>query len=347
MTHDPEDHIFKIAFMTIGASALAVFGLIVFSSSPTLVKNTSQIAQTIAPIENTPVTPVVTPKTTTLVFGGDIMLDRGVKSSVLKNFSGDYSALFKNLTIFKDADIAFANLEGPVSTLGHNVGSKYSFRMDPKVLPVIKDAGFDIVSFANNHVGDWAKTAFDDTRKRLTDNGLLYAGSGDTKQVAETPTIITHNGIRFGFIGFTDVGPEWLAATDTSSGVLLASDPQFGGIIKNAASQVDVLIVSVHWGVEYHEHTARQTMLAHEAIDNGAKLVIGHHPHVEEATEEYNGGLIAYSLGNLIFDQPFSKETMQGLILQTTFDGTNLTEYNKKIVHLNSFFQPETITNEK
>ncbi len=284
---------------------------------------------------------------TTIVFGGDIMLDRGVRSSVAKNFAGDYSALFKNLEILKSADIAFANLEGDVSDKGNNVGSRFSFRMDPIVLPAIKGAGIDIVSFANNHVGDWNVAAFDDTRARLAQNGISYVGAGDDKSSAATPVVIEHNGTRFGFIGFSDVGPDWLSAKEKSSGILLASDPDFDAIIRKAAAGVDVLVVSFHWGVEYQEHTARQTALAHRAIDDGARLVIGHHPHVEQATETYKNGLIAYSLGNLIFDQYFSPETMQGMLLSTYFDGKELKEYRKRIVKLNSFFQPETVTEEK
>jgi poly-gamma-glutamate synthesis protein (capsule biosynthesis protein) len=209
---------------------------------------------------------------------------------------------------------------------------------------VLKNAGLDIVSFANNHVGDWGRTAFDDTRRRLDGAGILYTGSGDNKADAEQPTIIEKDGIKIGFLGFTDVGPEWLAATENQSGVLLANDPDIANIIKNASMQVDVLITSFHWGIEYSEHNARQTALAHTAIDNGAKLVIGHHPHVIEATENYKDGLIAYSLGNFIFDQYFSAETMKGMILKVTLDTQTKSIKNseKYIVKLNSAFQPET-----
>lgn len=280
----------------------------------------------------------------TLAFAGDIMLDRGVKYSVNKNFGGDYSKLFDNLGSLKDNDIFFANLEGPVSDVGTDMHNLYSFRMDPKVLSVLKDAGLDIVSFANNHVGDWKRAAFDDTRKRLDDIGILYTGSGDNKADAEEPTIIEKDGLKIGFLGFTDVGPDWLIATDTQSGVLTAKDENLAGIIKNASEKVDILITSFHWGIEYSEHNARQTYLAHLAIDNGAKLVIGHHPHVIEATENYKGGLIAYSLGNFIFDQYFSTKTMEGMILKVTLDPQNKTlkNYEKYIVKLNPTFQPQT-----
>ena len=279
----------------------------------------------------------------TLVFGGDVMLDRGVKASVEKNFGGDYSQLFTSLTKLRDADIAFVNLEGPISDIGNNVGSKYSFRMDPAVIPVLKNSGIDIVSFANNHAGDWNKPAFDDTRARLTNAGIQYTGAGSTEKLAETPIIIEHNGNSVGYLGTTDVGPNWLEAKGTSSGILLASDPLLPEIIKNASEKVDILVMSFHWGEEYKEANDRQKALAHMAIDNGADLVIGHHPHVIEESEWYKDGYIAYSLGNLIFDQYFSPETMQGLLLEVELEDKRVVSVKKNLVKLNGYFQPYEI----
>jgi len=281
---------------------------------------------------------------TTIYFVGDMMLDRSVRTSVNKNFGGDYSKLFDNLSELKNADILFTNLEGDVSDKGNNVGSKYSFRMDPSVLPAIKDAGFDIVSFANNHVGDWNIAAFKDTMARLSDIGILQTGAGLTKDEAETPAIIEKNGVKFGFIGFSDVGPNWIKATSTTAGILLASDPRLPEIIENAKSKVDVLIVSFHWGIEYKKiHNSRQETLAHTSIDSGADMVIGHHPHVMQDIGTYQGKPIVYSLGNFIFDQYFSKDTMEGMLFEATFEGKNLKETKSRIIKLNSKYQPEGI----
>jgi poly-gamma-glutamate synthesis protein (capsule biosynthesis protein) len=284
------------------------------------------------------------PPKTTLFFVGDMMLTRGVKSSVDKNFGGDYSKLFENLSLLKDADILFANLEGDVSDVGNNVGSKYSFRMDPAILPVIKEAGFDVVSFANNHIGDWNVSAFKDTLSRLDGIGILKTGAGKNKADAENPVIIEKNGTKFGFIGFSDVGPNWMEAKADNHGILLASDPRLGEIIQNAKTKCDVLIVSFHFGVEYKTvHNSRQEGLAHTAIDNGADMIIGHHPHVMEDIEVYKGKTIVYSLGNFIFDQYFSEDTMRGMFFSATFDGKNLVGANQKIITLNKFYQPEGI----
>lgn len=303
------------------------------------VKNeTSQVNQIQVVEERIP------PKETTIVFVGDIMLDRAVRTSVVKNFGGDYNKLFTNISELKGSDILFGNLEGPVSLVGNNVGSKYSFRMDPIALDALKNAGFDIVSFANNHVGDWSINAFTDTLKRLSEFGIEKTGAGITKSDAQTPTIIEKNGVKFGFLGFSDVGPDWMKASETNPGIILASDPEFNRIISDAKQRVDVLIVSVHWGVEYKNiHNKRQEDLAHRAIDSGADLVIGHHPHVIEDVEIYKDKPIAYSLGNFIFDQYFSKDTMEGMVFEATFEGKTLKETKQILSRQNKMYQIEGI----
>ncbi len=280
------------------------------------------------------------PTSAQFIFVGDIMLGRGVATSVKKNMNDDFNELFKNVPELKQADVAFGNLEGPISERGRNVGSKYSFRFEPRTKDALKNAGFDVLSTANNHSGDWTIDAFTDTLTYLQGVGILTPGGGMNKQEAIEPQIIEKNGVRYGFLGFSDVGPNWLEASKTTAGILLASDPGYETIIKNAKAKVDILLVSIHWGDEYKPHNARQTKLGRSAIDNGATIVIGHHPHVEEAVEEYNQGLIIYSLGNFIFDQYFSAETMQGLVVEAELNKDGLISYNKKHVTLSRQYQP-------
>lgn len=281
--------------------------------------------------------------TARLIFVGDIMMDRGVRSSVHRNFDNDFSRLFDYLDILTEGDLVFGNLEGPVSDVGRNVGSRFSFRMPPEVLPALKDAGFTLFSLANNHIGDWSQVAFEDTLKRFEDIGIQYTGAGWNKDHARTPTIATINGIRIGTLGFTDVGPNWMEATDTRPGILLAGDPEFETIIADAKEDVDILIVTPHWGDEYVPFNTRQQTLAHRAIDAGADMIIGHHPHVIQDIEYYNGKLIAYSLGNFIFDQYFSEETMRGLILDITVDEFGIIEKNLLVSEQERTYQPRTI----
>lgn len=281
------------------------------------------------------------PEEATISFLGDIMMDRGVKSSIHRNYDGDYNVLFKNLGELKDSDIVFGNLEGPISDKSNNVGSKYSFRMEPASLEALKRASFNILSFANNHVGDWNVAAFNDTLDRLENAGIAYTGAGRNLAEAKEVRIINKNGIRVGFLGFTDVGPNWMAAKENSAGILLASDPKRLEYIKNAKEKVDILVVSYHWGDEYVPHNARQKSLAESSIDAGADIIAGHHPHVIQDTVKYKNGLIMYSLGNAIFDQNFSEATMQGALVNVKVTKDGIKDYEEKVFKIDRTFIPQ------
>lgn len=299
---------------------------------------TNHVSYSVAPLY----TEELHSQTVSLAFIGDMMFDRGVRNSVTRNFNNDYNELFTFLPQLTRADIAFGNLEGPISNRGKNVGSKYSFRFDPVIAPVLKKSGIDIVSFANNHVGDWGQEAFNDTLTHLSEVSLLYTGAGKNKQEASQVTIIESKGVKIGFLGFTDVGPHWMEAQENTPGILLASDPERLNYISQAKTKVDILITSYHWGDEYVPHNERQEMLAQSSIDAGADIIIGHHPHVIQAIEEYNGGLIAYSLGNAIFDQHFSQETMEGMLLEILVNKDGIVSHTNSTFPISKQFQPQT-----
>ncbi len=276
-----------------------------------------------------------------LRFVGDIMLGRGVASMVQLHGDGDYQWLFNNLESLDEADILFGNLEGPISDRGVDRRNLYSFRFVPETAGVLRDAGFDILSIANNHLGDWGMEAFLDTIERLQDSGIVPVGAGQNKAEAITPQILERQGVKVGFLAFTDVGPDWLVAMMDRPGILLASDPDLSQIINQASGQVDILVVSYHFGDEYQTApNDRQQRLARLAIDQGAKLVVGHHPHVVQPVEYYCDGLIAYSLGNFIFDQYFSEETMHGNLLEVTLKDGEIYLVKEFEVILNSEYQP-------
>lgn len=276
----------------------------------------------------------------TLGFVGDIMMDRGVKTSVIKNFGGDYKKILAEAGALKDPDIMFGNLEGPISDKGTKVGSIYSFRMDPSVTTTIKDAGFDILSFANNHVGDYSNAAFLDTIGRLKEENILFTGAGADYTEATKTKIIERDGIRIGYIAMSDVGPEFMKATDTKPGILLANDKNLDTIVKNAKASVDVLVVSIHWGDEYKPHNKRQETLAKRMIDNGADIIAGHHPHVPQDVQTYKEGLIIYSLGNFVFDQSFSQDTMGGLYSEVVVTKDGVKNHEEIAFRLNEKYQP-------
>ncbi len=279
-----------------------------------------------------------------MTFAGDVMMDRRVESTVHKVFAGDFGQLFGEFDLFQNDDISFINLEGPVSDQGHNVGSIYSFRMDPQVLPVLKNLGVDVVSFANNHIGDYTIKAFIDTLNRLTENNILYTGAGASYDEASMPTVIEQNGIKVCFLAYSDVGPTWLKATEKSAGILLANDPNLVSHVMSAKQSCDVLVVSFHWGEEYQPHNAHQAKIAHLVIDSGADIVVGHHPHVAQDVEIYKGKPIMYSLGNFMFDQYFSKPTMQGLVVQMkVYKNGVVKDIKQFITKQNANFQIESV----
>ncbi len=279
-------------------------------------------------------------KEISFTFVGDIMLDRNVENSVYKNGDGDFSFIFENIDFLRKSDITFGNLEGPVSDKGKDLGNLYSFRMNPRVILSLKAIGFDVLSVANNHVADWGKDAFLDTLRRLKLSGIISVGGGVSEDDARSIKIIEKDGVKVGFIAFSDVGPKWFEARVDKSGILLAEINILKELVVAGKDKTDYLVVSFHFGNEYElSPSQRQEELAKAAIDAGADIVVGHHPHVVQKIELYHGGLIAYSLGNFIFDQSFSEETMEGAILNVAFKGGEIVSVYKKKVKLNEFFQ--------
>jgi poly-gamma-glutamate synthesis protein (capsule biosynthesis protein) len=287
------------------------------------------------------------PQKVHLSFVGDIMLDRSIRNKVNKLWGGDYHKVFENADFLKQPDLMFANLEGPVSNRGANVGSIYSFRFDPVVFSVLKDVGFDVLSMANNHIGDWGMLALEDTITLGKAQGFEMVGGGFGYEDAKKPEMHEVKGLKVGYVGFSDFGPASVLLDEESistAGVLSASDPNLPTIIADAKKQVDILVVSFHFGDEYQPRSnARQQRFAHTSIDAGADIVVGHHPHVEQETEEYNGGLIAYSLGNFVFDQYFSEETMRGLKLDVVVTKEGIESYSTSTIQLNSNYQPSML----
>lgn len=270
----------------------------------------------------------------TIIFVGDMMFDRSVKASIVKNYNGNYQDFLSGIKAVSEADLTFGNLEGPVSDRGNRVGSIYSFRFDPAVLPVLKEAGFDVLSMANNHIGDYAYPALYDTASLMMKNGLLPVGGGLNKTDALLPRITKVNNLTVCWFGASEFRPAWQAPTDTRAGINDVTDPLLYQTITNYRSKCDFIIASFHFGTEYMAfHNDFQEKYAKAAIDAGANLVVGHHPHVPEEVVSYKNGLIAYSLGNFIFDQYFSTSTMNGLVLKVTIGKNKIINYATTTSH--------------
>lgn len=286
------------------------------------------------------------PQKLTLGFVGDIMLDRGIKSNVIKYGDDNYDYVFEKIKDYlNNFDVLFGNLEGPISDNGKKVGSKYSFRMDTDVTQPLKDAGFDVLSLANNHMGDWSKIAMKDTFKNLEDVGIIYSGGGKNKEEAYEIKTVEKNDTKIAYLSFSQFGKGYLEAGEDTAGIAIISDEKLKYGIEKAKTENDVVIVSFHFGDEYKkEPNAYQKTFARKAVDYGSDLVIGHHPHVVETIEKYKDKYIAYSLGNFVFDQHFSKETMEGIVLKATVEDKKITDVLSDKITINKYYQPELAT---
>ncbi|OGZ33981.1 MAG: hypothetical protein A2Y98_00745 [Candidatus Portnoybacteria bacterium RBG_19FT_COMBO_36_7] len=278
-------------------------------------------------------------KVITMMFVGDIMLARAVgdKMEKLDNWIWPFEKIGEYLA---GADLTFGNLEGAISERGRNVGSIYSFRADPKVVEGLKHAGFDILSVANNHIGDWGKIAMDDTFKILQDNGIEIAGGGLNEQEAHNAKIIEISGVKLGFLAYTALGAKYTEAVASSSGIAWSSKERIAQDISDAKKISDFVVVSLHFGDEYKQAANNfQKDVSRSAIDAGANLVVGHHPHVVQEIEQYKDGFIAYSLGNFIFDQSFSKETMEGMMLKVILESKDVKSIEPVKISISNSFQ--------
>jgi poly-gamma-glutamate capsule biosynthesis protein CapA/YwtB (metallophosphatase superfamily) len=257
------------------------------------------------------------PPITRLVFGGDVMLTRYVGKIARERH--DPAWQFREMASYlQEADLAFVNLESPFAAKGPYFSSGMIFRAEPAMIEGLKMAGVDVVSTANNHARDAGPESVTFTHDLLTQNGIAVTGTGDDPHQG---VIVERNGTKFGFLGYT---------YDQSNGNHHDSDPRVAGMdivqmrkdVAALRQRANVVIVSMHAGVEYAKQpNAQQQQFARAAIEAGVRLVIGHHPHVEQPVEEYQNGVIFYSLGNFIFDQFQRTETQKGLVAEAEFQG--------------------------
>ena len=234
----------------------------------------------------------------TMIAVGDCMTDRNVDDTIRKN--GVHSILAKVKDLTADADVSFANLESPLSTVGPHAPDDCIFRARPATVQVLLDGGFDVVTLANNHSLNAGREGIMQTLGVLDKHAIKYCGADRDRQGGR-PALLSVGAypVRMGFIGATDLtinhGSYNKVSPDRSN--LIAQ-------IRAARSQCDILCVSFHWGEEYQPMPSqRQKETAHAAIKAGADIVLGHHPHTLQGLEVFQGKPILYSMGNFVFDQ--------------------------------------------
>lgn len=224
-------------------------------------------------------------------------------------------------------DTTFINLEKPIIENCPRGTTGFTFCAPPTLLSGLTFSGVDLVSLANNHTLNYGKAGFVETKKHLGDKAIGYVGDNnlETFQVGD---------VKLGFLGFEKSQQVSPKLTETEK-----------NLISESNAKVDILIVSMHWGVEYQDKALPGvTNLAHEIVDLGADVIVGHHPHWVQNIENYNGVPIYYSLGNLVFDQMWSERTREGLLVKLTFEGDKIVKEEFVKTYMEDRAQPVIIT---
>jgi poly-gamma-glutamate capsule biosynthesis protein CapA/YwtB (metallophosphatase superfamily) len=268
-------------------------------------------------------------KIRTLLVTGDVIPARGV--NYFATIRHDFLWPFRPTAAYtKNADVTDINLETPLfAGCPVDPNSGFTFCGDARFVDGLTLMGAKVVNLANNHTSNYGAQGINLTTQLLTQHGMQVSGLGPV-------AVVDVRGIKFGFIGFNGVG----RAIDKTA--LRAG-------IEAARQQADVVVVQFHWGKEYE----RQPMadpnvptpddpveIGHDAIDWGADIVIGNHPHWYQGIEIYHGKLITYAHGNFVFDQMWSEETREGVIGTYTFNGTQLVAATWKAYRIYDYGQP-------
>jgi len=263
---------------------------------------------------------------TQVMLGGDMMLGRAVNFNMHRKQDFGYPVA-KIADKFKQADIAMVNLEAPILASCELTGEGMQLCSDFQSLYTLHFAGIDVVQLANNHILDYGLEGLEETKKWVNFQGIEETGLGEVafKEV---------RGVRFGFLGFNQVWPMMDPVQNANEEDLIQE-------ISKLKKEADVVIVGFHWGSEYTNiANGEQKNLARAAIIAGADLVWGQHPHWVQGVEIYEGKPIFYSLGNLVFDQMWSKETREGLVVELNFWKDHLVEARLLPVFMEDFSQP-------
>jgi len=258
----------------------------------------------------------------TLIATGDVMLGRSVNTRSLKK--NDFTWAFLNVaSLLKSADITLINLESPLVKDCKPTDAGMIFCAPLEHIKGLTYAGVDIANLANNHIYNQGNKGLEETVEVLNSNGISPVGLGMESTKNIQGNLVT-------FVGFDAVGK------DPSEEVIKS--------LKDVEKNNSLIVASFHWGTEYQSKpNNKQISLAHLAVDSGADVVIGTHPHWVQTEETYKNKRIFYSLGNFIFDQMWSEETRIGQVIRLTFEGSTLIKEESFPIKIFDYGQPKII----
>lgn len=270
------------------------------------------------------VSPTIIPTSTTistvtLGLVGDLGLGRYI--TTISRRKNDFSWPFQQISPWLEShDFNLANLESPIiADCPEGKTGTFIFCGDSKFLPYLRDSKF-ILNLANNHILNYGQDGLIQTKNFLSQNNITYFPEFTTKII---------NSLTFGFLGY-----DFISNSKLDPKILIAD-------VKKYSSQVDYLVVSLHWGNEYLSSPETWRInLAHQLVDAGADIIFGHHPHVWQNYEIYKDKPIFYSFGNFIFDQPWSSETTHSQIAELTLSKTKIEKLKLYPIEIKFSSQP-------
>lgn len=266
--------------------------------------------------------PSIPPQAITIIATGDVIPARSVNYQTVtkKNFIWPYE---KTSYLLKDSDVTFVNLEAPLVENCPVTQEGMIFCSDTRNIEGLIYANVKVANLANNHSTNYGKSGIDNTVNILKRANIEAVG-------ILGPTHLDIKGSRVAFLGYNDIGSSFNLIAPANESLIQKE-------VAQAKNEADIVIVAFHWGDEYtYQPTERQINLAHLAVDSGADLIVGNHPHWIQPVEIYKGKLITYAHGNYIFDQMWSQKTREGVIGRYVF-------YQNKLISVK--FTPVWIDN--
>lgn len=279
---------------------------------------------------------------------GDIMVGNHT-SYYIQKYGADYP-FDSTRQLLSQTDIAFGNLEAPFTRTGTKFEKTFNFKVPPEYVSGVIGSGIDVVTLANNHILDYGIEGLKSTLSVLDSLGMAHCGAGLNLDQANEPAIVERNGLRVAFLGYSLTFPEEFWATKSRGGTSYPTETNMRASIQHCDSIADFTVVTFHWGAEGKNFPKDyQKEYAHLAIDLGADLVLGHHPHVLQGLEIYKNRLIAYSLGNFTFSS-YSRRATESMILKVYLVDEGLFFAKIIPVSVDNYeisFQPRVVTGKR
>ena len=288
----------------------------------------------------------------TVVAVGDVVISRRQPEE----------AFARVLDELKSGTFACCNFEVPLSNKGLPQSGKFeTLHAAPEMIEGFVQGGFKVVSLANNHSMDYGAEALLDTIDLIDSRGILHAGAGKNGEEARRPVFFEAGGMRFAFLSFaTEAFPGYGAHALKPGIAMIRRDPLYGPscvnpddvgmmteLIREAGKKADFVIAAFHWGLSQSRALTRsQLTLGRAAVDAGARLIVGHHPHVLQGVEVYKHSLILYSLGNFVFDlmpEFLSPATRDTVLVKVKLSGARVKEALFLPAWINEEGQPEIL----